>query len=76
MAMNSVHCPVLGAHVTQITDLEGTVTRVICTEYDAADGTCRLRKSALEGGPLSQLLERVSEDALSTHGTLCMLRAA
>jgi len=76
MAMNSVHCPVLGAHVTQVTDLEGTVTGVICTEYDASDGTCRLKKSALGGGPLSQLLERVSEDTLSTHGTLCVLRAA
>jgi hypothetical protein len=76
MAMKSVRCPVLGAHVTQVMDLEDAVTGVICTEYDASDGTCRLKKSALEGGPLSQLLERVSEDSLSTHGTLCVLRAA
>jgi hypothetical protein len=75
MAMNAVRCPVLGAHVTLVTDLEGTVTRVICTEYDASDGTCQLKKSTREGGPLSQLLERVSEDTLGTHSTLCALRA-
>jgi hypothetical protein len=27
MAIRSIHCPVLGAHVTQVTDLEGAVTR-------------------------------------------------
>ena len=76
MAMNSIRCPVLGAHVTQVTDLEGTVTRVICTEYDASDGTCRLKKGALEGGPLAQLLERMSEDTPNTHSTVGVLRAA
>jgi hypothetical protein len=30
MAMNSIRCPVLGARVTQVTDLEGIVTRIIC----------------------------------------------
>ena len=75
MAMSSVLCPVLGAHVTHVTDLEGNVTRIICTEYDPSDGSCRLKKSAREGGPLAQLLERMSEDALNTRSTLCVLRA-
>jgi hypothetical protein len=73
MAMISVRCPVLAAHVTQVTDLEGAVTRIICTEYDASDGSCRLKTSAREGGPLGQLLERVSEDTLDTRSTRCVM---
>ena len=76
MAIRSVHCSVLGAHVTQVTDLEGAVTRIICTEYNASDGTCRLKKSVGESGPLGQLLDRMSEDALDTRGTRCVLLAA
>ena len=75
MAMNSIRCPVLGAHITQVTDLEGMVTRIICREYEP-DGTCRLKKSVGQGGPLAQLLERVSEDTLDTRSTLCLLRIA
>lgn len=73
MAMRSVYCPVLGAHVTQVTDLEGSVTRIICAEYDASDSSCRLKTSARENGPLAQLLERVSEDALDTRSTRCVM---
>jgi hypothetical protein len=75
MAMKSIRCPVLGARVTQVTDLEGNIKRIICAEYQDATGVCRLKKSALDGGPLAQLLERVSEDTLETRGTLCILRA-
>ena len=32
MAIASVDCPVLGSHVTRVTDLEGLTTRVICPE--------------------------------------------
>jgi hypothetical protein len=59
MAMTSIRCPVLGAHVTCVTDLEGSVTT----------------PAAFEGGPLAQLLERMSEDTLNTRSTLCVLRA-
>ena len=30
MAMNSIRCPVLDARITQVTDLEGAATRIIC----------------------------------------------
>jgi hypothetical protein len=76
MAIRSIHCPVLGAHVTQVTDLEGAITRIICTEYVASDGSCRLKTSAREGGPLGQLLERVSEETLDTRSPRCVLLAA
>jgi hypothetical protein len=75
MAMTSIRCPVLGAHVTCVADLEGSVTRIICAEYDESTGNCRLKKSALEGGPLAQLLERMAEDTLDTRSPLCVLRA-
>jgi len=73
MAIRSIHCPVLGAHVTQVTDLEGTVTRIICTEYEESDSTCRMKTAARESGPLGQLLERVSEDTLDTRSPRCVL---
>jgi hypothetical protein len=76
MAIRSIRCPVLGARVTQVTDLEGAVMRIICTEYDPSDGTCLLKKSARESGPLGQLLERVSEDALDSRSTRCVLLVA
>jgi hypothetical protein len=75
MALSTIRCPVLGAHVTRVIDLEGNITRIICPEYEASTGACRLKKTALRGGPLAQLIERVSEDTLTSRGTLCDLRA-
>lgn len=64
------------AHIsTRVTDLEGHVTKIICGEYDKSTGRCRLKRSALQGGPLARLLERVSEAGLNTRSTLCVLRA-
>lgn len=74
MPMLSIHCPVLDAHVVRVTDLEGNVTRIICAEYEAPAGTCRLRRNALSGGPLAQLLERMSENTLDSRDTSCRLR--
>lgn len=74
MFMTSIRCPVLGAHVTRVTDFEGNVMRIICAEYESSSGTCRLKKTALEGGPLGQLIERMSEETLDTRSMLCMLR--
>lgn len=73
MSMTSIWCPVLGADVTCVSDLEGHVTRVICAEYEEA-GTCRLKKTAQEGGPLSQLLERTSRHSMDTRSLVCVLR--
>ena len=51
MAMSSIRCPTLGAQVARVTDFEGNVIRIICSEYEPTGGTCRLKKAALEGGP-------------------------
>lgn len=74
MAITSVRCPVAQATVTRVADLEGETARVICPEYEESTGTCRLKKSALEGGPLSQLFERLTEGTLDRRTTRCDLR--
>jgi hypothetical protein len=73
MSITSVRCPVLGSRVMCIRDLEGTITKVICPAFEAATGLCRVRREALCGGPLSQLMERVAEDTLSTRNAGCEL---
>lgn len=75
MAMTQTWCSVAGEPVVRMTDLEGQVTQIICVEYDASTGACRLRKAAGKGGPLTQLLEGVAEHTLAAHGTQCVLRA-
>lgn len=73
MPVTSVRCPVLRANVTRVTDFEGDPTAIICPEYDEPTGICRLKRNALDGGPLSQLLERVEESTLGSRGTRCDL---
>ena len=75
MAIRSIRCPVLGANVTRVTDLEGETTKIICAEYDRRTGTCRLKRNVSQGGLLSQLLERVSEDTLNTKSMRCVFSA-
>jgi hypothetical protein len=65
---------VLGANVTRASDMEGNVTRIFCPEYDERTGACRLLTTALDGGPLSQLLERVADDTLDRRTAACVLR--
>ena len=74
MAMTAIRCPVLGAEVGCVIDLEGNVLTIVCEEY-GTDGSCRLKTSALRGGPLTQMLERLSEHTLDARGTMCSLRA-
>jgi hypothetical protein len=75
MPIESVYCHVLRSHVTQITGLEGDSVRIICAEYEEPTGDCRLKKAGRQGGPLSQLLERVADEALDTKSVSCHLRA-
>ena len=73
MPMTSVRCPVLRADVTRITDFEGVPTTIICPQFDKPTGLCRLKRNALDGGPLSQLLDRVEEQTLGSRSTRCDL---
>ena len=74
MTITTSRCYVLRTTVTCVTDLEGTVARVVCSEYDHATGNCRVKQRALTGGPLAQLLGRVADDTLAVHGIRCDLR--
>ena len=69
--IKSVWCPVMQAHVTCMMDLEGAVVRVVCNEYEDKTRTCRMRRRALAGGPLAQLLARVSENVLADRNVSC-----
>jgi hypothetical protein len=71
MAIISVSCPVAHAIVTRVTDLEGNTTRVICPEYQEPTGICRLKSDSFEGGPLSQLLDRLAHETLDKRTTRC-----
>ena len=73
MPAKSVHCPVLGAHIVRIINVESECTGIICPEYLEPTKACRLKKDALDGGPLSQLLERVEESTLGSRTTRCDL---
>ena len=73
MPITSLHCPVSHSDVVRVTDLEGSTTRVVCSEYNEADASCRLKTHAAAGGPLSRLLERTEEGTLAAHGVRCDL---
>lgn len=75
MSINSIHCPVSGASINVVTDLEGRVSRVICPDYDAATGACRLKQDALSLGPLSQFLARLSEGSPPARTVRCQWAA-
>src|SRR4249919_1425534 len=67
----TVYCHEWRGHITLETDREGVVRRVICPKYEHSTGLCRLRHGTLEGGPLSQLLERVAGNTLNARTTRC-----
>jgi hypothetical protein len=73
LAINQTWCHVLGTQVTCVSDLEDNIVQVICPHYDDATRGCRVRAAVLTGGPLAQLLERVSENTLASHDRGCVL---
>jgi hypothetical protein len=73
MAITSAWCSVLQASIPRLTTLEGEVSTVVCPEFEPVTRTCRLKKAVGRGGPLSQLLERVSEQALRSPAPRCNL---
>ena len=71
MGMKSVYCHERRGNITLETDPNGVVCRVICPKYENSTGLCRLRHDTMEGGPLSQLLERVAGNSLNARTTHC-----
>ena len=73
MPIESIHCHILGAHISRITGLGGEIVRIVCVEYDEPTRDCRLKRAGRQGGPLSQLLERASHEVLDTKSVRCHL---
>jgi hypothetical protein len=71
MAIKTIRCHVLQSNISMVTDFEDNVMQVICPEYDNATGTCRLKKRASSGGPLSTFVARASEDTLDSRAVRC-----
>lgn len=69
--MKSVYCHERRGNIILETDPDGVVCRVICPKYENSTGLCRLRHDTMEGGPLSQLLERVAGNSLNAQTTHC-----
>lgn len=73
MAIMPMRCPISQNAVTLVVDLEGHASRVICPEFQEQTRVCRLKKDALAGGRLSQLLARLSENTLGQRTVECSL---
>ena len=73
MAIRSSWCPVLQHYVTRVTDPEGAVAAVFCSEYEKETRTCRMKREAFDYGPLSQLMKRASDHLLADPLTRCTM---
>ena len=76
MSLQTIWCPVVGAHVSRTTNLEGEVLSVMCPDYENATGFCRRRTAVLKGGPLARLLDRTSEHTLADSTTQCIVASS
>ena len=72
MAITSVWCCVLQAAVTRVTDLEGEIVCVICSELETAMN-CRVKAIALQRGPLSQLFDSTTENTTPSPKSRCSI---
>lgn len=73
MAIRSSWCPVLQGYVTRVTDPEGAVAAVFCSEYEKGTRTCRMKRGAFDCGPLSQLMKHASDHLLAGRLTRCTM---
>ena len=64
-------CRVAGQDISMITDMEGCVTRVICTALNPRTSECRLKRRKSGDGPLAQLIEKTAEHRLCERGVRC-----
>ena len=73
MTLTSSWCCVLQSNVTRVTDLEGEVVSVVCREFEAPTGTCRLKRGAFQGGLLSELFRPADENLIENPAVRCTL---
>ena len=72
MNYRTERCAVGDNVVTLVTDFEGTVTSVICPDYDYANGVCARRRLGNDSGALTNFLERVSPHTAPDELNRCL----
>lgn len=72
MTFRTERCPVGNNVVTLLTDFEGTITMVICPDYEYASGTCGRRRRSPDAGPLTDFIERVSAHTVADKASRCI----
>ena len=73
MGVETIWCPVSGARVGTITNMQGAVTAVVCEDYNPEARLCRRRAGVKTGGLLGQFLERVAQQTLADPTTRCII---
>jgi len=69
MPAETVFCHVLGGSVTVVTDLNGTVTNVVCPAYSRVFQTCE--KKGETSGFLGRVAKRMMDKQLGTRERFC-----
>ncbi len=72
MTFRTERCPVGNNTVTLVADFEGTVTMVICPDYEYASGACAYRQRRADAGPLTDFIERMSSGQRPGKSTRCV----
>lgn len=60
MTFRTERCAVGENAVTLVTDFEGTITMVMCPDFEYASGACTYRRRRADSGPLTDYIARVS----------------
>ena len=72
MTFRTERCPLGGNVVTLVADFEGTITMVICPDYEYASGTCLRQRRSPDASPLTDFIDRVSARATPDKTNRCM----
>jgi hypothetical protein len=73
MALRSIWCPVLQSYATRVTDPAGCVAAVLCSEFDRATRTCRMKREAFQYGAYSPLTTAALDNAAGNLLARCRL---
>ncbi len=63
MNFRTERCPVGDTVVTLVSDFEGTITMVICPDYDYVNSACARRRLGDHSAPLNAFYNRISGHA-------------
>jgi hypothetical protein len=73
MALRSIWCPVLQRYVTRVTDPDGCVAAIFCSEFDRTTRTCRMKREALRCGAFAPLTTAQLDNAVADLLARCRM---